>query len=261
MKSNTNSITFLGTGSSQGVPMIGCNCEVCRSTDYRDKRLRSSVMIKIGDKATIIIDSGMDFRWQMLRENIKKIDGIVFTHSHKDHIGGLDDVRAFNYFQKKDVDIYGEERVNKILLKDYDYAFSDHHYPGIPEIAMHTISTETFTISGVKIEPIRVYHARLPILGFKIENICYITDANRIEDSEIEKIKGVEILVLNALRLQSHISHFSLNEALEMVEKIAPKRTYLTHCSHQLGRYEQIAPQLPENVFLAYDGLKVFGKL
>lgn len=252
-----NSITILGSGSSQGVPMIGCRCEVCSSTDPRDKRLRSSALIEIGDRAKIVIDSSMDFRYQMLRENISAIDAILFTHGHKDHTGGLDDVRAFNYFLKKGVDIYAEERVKNVLMKDYDYAFNHKRYPGVPEIAMHTITTDEFTINGVTIVPIRGWHYKLPILGFRIENICYLTDLNRLDDDQIEKIKGIEVLVVNALRHEPHISHFSLSEALSLIEKIEPKRAFLTHISHQLGRYCDIEPALPQNVHLAYDRLKI----
>ncbi|MEG1648864.1 MAG: MBL fold metallo-hydrolase [Rikenellaceae bacterium] len=251
-----SSITFLGTGTSQGVPMIGCDCEVCSSNDAHDNRLRSSVLIQ--EKGVdFLIDASVDFRYQMLREGVKNIDAILFTHGHKDHTGGLDDVRAFNYILKKGMDVYAEKNVVDILKKDYDYAFGKDPYPGVPEIKMHTITDKKFDVCGVEVTPIRGLHYKLPVLGFRIGNICYITDMNHIEDSEIEKFVGVDILVINSLRRTEHISHFTLSEALNVICKAAPKRAYLTHISHQLGLYADVKEELPENVFLAYDRLKI----
>lgn len=247
---------FLGTGTSQGVPMIGCSCGVCSSKDKRDKRLRSSALVETGD-TVLVIDTGPDFRYQMLREGIKTIDAVLFTHNHKDHIGGLDDVRAFNYFQNKPLDVFAETYVQETLRKDFDYAFTEHKYPGAPEINLHTITTEPFRVGSADIIPIRGYHHKLPVLGFRIGCVCYITDMNRIDEAEIEKIKGVEILVINALRHESHISHFTVNEALAIIRKIQPGKAYLTHASHQIGLYKDIEKDFPENVFLAYDQLIV----
>lgn len=251
-----SSVTFLGTGTSQGVPMIGCDCEVCSSRDARDNRLRSSVLI-CEKGVDFLIDASIDFRYQMLRERVKNIDAILFTHGHKDHTGGLDDVRAFNYFPKKGMDVYAEKNVVEVLKKDYDYAFRENPYPGVPDIKMHTISDQPFEVDGVEVVPIRGMHYKLPVLGFRIGNICYITDMNHIEDSEIEKFRGVDVLVINALRKEEHISHFNLAGALDVVRRAVPGRAYLTHVSHQLGLYEQVSKELPDNVYLAYDRLKI----
>lgn len=252
-------LTFLGTGTSQGVPMIGCECEVCRSTDSRDHRLRTSSMVEVGPRR-LIIDAGPDFRQQMLRERVARIDGVLITHAHKDHTGGLDDVRAFNYWQHRAVDVYCEDRVQQVLRKDFDYAFASENlkYPGVPQIELHTIEAgEMFSVAGVDVMPIRLMHWRLPIVGFVIGDLCYITDCNAIDDSVIEQIRGCRVLVINALRMQPHISHFSLEQALAVVARVAPQRAYLTHCSHQLGFYSETSKLLPPNVELAYDGLRV----
>ncbi len=245
-------ITFLGTGTSQGVPVIACKCEVCCSTDKKDKRLRSSVLIEI-ENNIFAIDAGPDFRQQMLRENVQKLDAIILTHEHKDHIGGLDDVRAFNFAMEKPSDIYAEKRVHEAIKREYAYVFAEFQYPGIPKMNLHEIDETPFSINNIKIEPLRVYHHKLPILGFKIGNFAYITDTNSIPDQE--KLYNLDILVINALRKEKHISHFNLQEALDLIDEIKPQKAYITHISHLMGKYEITEKELPANVFLAYDGL------
>jgi len=247
-------ITFLGTGTSQGIPVIACDCEVCLSNNQKDKRLRTSAMIEI-DGLTIVIDSGPDFRQQMLRENVKKLDAILFTHAHKDHTAGLDDIRAFNYVQQKPIDLYAETRVHDSLKMEFAYIFAEDHYPGIPEIKSYTIDEKPFYIENVLIEPIRVLHYKLAILGFKINDFVYITDANYIDNEVIEIIKNCNTFVINGLRHQKHISHFSLSEAIEIIKKVKPKQAFITHISHQLGLHQSVEASLPSSVHLAYDGL------
>jgi phosphoribosyl 1,2-cyclic phosphate phosphodiesterase len=249
-------ITFLGTGTSQGIPIIGCMCNVCQSKDLKDNRLRSSILVEADDQS-IVIDTGPDFRQQMLRVDIKRLDAVVFTHSHKDHINGFDDIRAFNYIQKGPIDVYLEEDVMTAIKRDYFYMFEEFKYPGIPEAEFHIIQNKAFKIGDLEMEPIRVYHYKMPVLGFRIKNFTYITDANKISEEEIEKMRGTDVLVLNALRHEKHISHFSLEEALEMVKRINPKKAYLTHISHQLGNHQQVNEGLPPNVELAWDGLEL----
>lgn len=250
-------ITFLGTGTSQGVPLIGCTCEVCKSDDSKDKRLRSSVLISINGK-NIMIDAGPDFRQQMLREKITQLDAILLTHEHKDHIGGLDDVRAFNYIQKKPMDIYAEKRVNDILqAHDFAYVVERKNYPGIPKMDFHSVTEKPFNIYGITVTPIRGLHMSLSVLGFRINKFAYITDMNYISPEEREKLRGLDVFVINALRKKKHVSHFNLDEALEVIEDIQPSKAYLTHISHKLGFYETLKNELPENVYPAYDGLKV----
>lgn len=250
-------LTFLGTGTSQGVPVISCGCWVCTSDDSRDKRLRASVLVEHGD-TRLVIDAGPDFRQQMLYHNVKAIDGIILTHEHKDHIGGIDDVRAFNYTSGQAVDIYATERVQQTIKKDFDYAFGEHRYPGVPDINLRTIDGDTpFTIKGTEITSVKGMHYEMPVLGFKIGGIAYLTDFNKIDETEIEKIKGVDVLIINALRREHHISHFTLSEALHIRYLIQPKQTYFTHISHQMGRYAQIEKELPESTYFAYDGLTV----
>lgn len=249
-------VTFLGTGTSQGVPVIACSCEVCTSADPRDNRLRSAIMIESDDK-TIVIDSGPDFRYQMLRENVKKLDAIVFTHEHKDHIAGMDDIRAFNYFQNAPVDIYATERVQIALRREFAYVFAEFKYPGIPQVNIHTIDHNPFNIGNIRFIPVEVMHYKLPVLGFRINDFTYITDAKTVAQSEVEKIKGTKTLVINALQTESHISHFTLDEALLFAQEVGAEKTYLTHISHRLGRYEDISAQLPAGIELAYDGLKL----
>ena len=249
-------ITFLGTGTSQGVPVITCECKVCKSKDAKDKRLRSSVMIHTDDNV-FVIDAGPDFRQQMLREDVKKLDAILITHGHKDHVGGLDDVRAFNYFQKKVIDVYAQKNVQEILRSDFFYAFEDDKYPGVPEIELHTIDENPFKINNDVIIPIEAVHYKLPIVGFRIKDFTYITDANYISEKELEKIKGSKIIVINALRRKKHISHFTLDEAVNILEQLQPEQAYLTHISHQLGLYDEVNKELPSFIKLAYDGLKI----
>ena len=247
-------VTFLGTGTSTGIPMIGCTCEVCTSADPRDNRLRSSIAISNGNTA-IVIDSGPDFRQQMLRAKVNKLDAIVYTHPHKDHVAGMDDVRAYNYFQQKAMDIYANEMTQEVLVREFPYVFSESKYPGVPDVRLNTIDTEPFRIGDMDILPVEVWHLKMPVLGFRIGGFTYITDANRIEASEMEKIKGSEVLVINALRREKHISHFTLDEAISLSQKLEIKTTYFTHISHQLGLHAEVEADLPENMFLAYDGL------
>jgi len=249
-------VTFLGTGTSQGVPLIGCDCEVCRSTDEKDKRLRTSIMIEDGG-LVFVIDTGPDFRQQMLRENVKRLDAVIFTHEHRDHIAGLDDIRAFNFTMNRAIDVYADDGVEAALRKMMWYVFSGDKYPGIPEVKMHTINGEPFTIGQTTFIPIQVFHHKLPVWGFRINDFTYITDANRIPDEEKKKITGSDVLVLNALRKEKHISHFALDEALEVIKELKPKTAYLTHISHQLGKHADVEKELPPHVHLAYDGLKL----
>jgi phosphoribosyl 1,2-cyclic phosphate phosphodiesterase len=249
-------ITFLGTGTSQGVPVIACECKTCLSGDQHDKRLRTSLLLETND-TTLVFDAGPDFRQQMLRENIKKLDSILLTHEHKDHISGMDDVRAFNYKSQDAIDIYSEERVQKAIQKEYSYVFSDIQYPGIPKMRLNLITERHFEINEIKIIPIRVFHYRLPVLGFRIGNFAYITDANYIPEESKEKLFGVKYLVINALRKEKHISHFSLREAIDFVREISPKKAFITHISHQMGYHEEVSKELPPEIMLAYDGLSV----
>lgn len=248
-------VTLLGTGTSQGVPVIGCTCEVCRSVDYRDQRLRVSVHLQVDGKS-IIIDSGPDFRQQVLRERIRTLDALVFTHEHKDHTAGLDDIRAFNFLQHKDMPVYGEERVLEQLKREFAYIFSDYKYPGIPQVALHPINEQPFEVEGVPFTPIRVMHYKLPVLGFRIGDFTYITDANYISEEEKEKVRGSKVIVLNALRHEHHISHFSLQEAVNLLEELQPEQAYLTHISHLMGLHREVELQLPDFIRLAYDGLQ-----
>ena len=248
--------TFLGTGTSQGVPMIGCTCLVCTSKNPRDKRLRSSIMVE-DDSSRIVIDSGPDFRQQMLRENVHSLDGVLFTHEHKDHVAGLDDVRAFNYLQKKSMDIFATLRVQEALRREFHYIFSGDTYPGIPRITLHTIDHKLFFASVFKVQPIPVTHLNLSVLGFRIGDFSYITDANFISEDSKRLLKDSKILVLNVLRREKHASHFNLEEAIELVEELNPQKAYFTHISHQLGLHNEVDDELPSNIRCAYDGLKI----
>lgn len=249
-------ITFLGTGTSQGVPVIGCSCEVCTSSDPRNNRLRSSVLLTKGD-FQCIIDTGPDFRYQMLREKVQRLDAILLTHAHKDHIAGLDDVRAFNRMQAKAMDIYGDSRVHEALKREFYYAFQPSPYPGIPQLQLHLLDGSPFALGPLAIQPLEVMHHLLPVYGFRVGNFAYITDAKTVAAPEKAKLKNLDILVVNALQIKPHISHFTLEEAIAFAEEIGAKETYFTHISHFLGLHHDIDAKLPPHIHLAYDGLKL----
>ncbi len=251
-----NKIEFLGTGTSQGVPIIGCGCRVCRSEDFHDKRLRTSAYIEY-EGLRLVIDAGPDFRQQILRSGITSLDAVLLTHMHKDHTGGLDDVRAFNYFSGKGFPVYAETRVQESLKREYAYAFGEHRYPGVPDFILNTIDENPFTINGVTIIPVRAMHYKLPVLGFRFGRLGYLTDANSIPDESIARLKGVDIFVINCIRREKHISHFSLDEALEVCRKVGARHSFLTHLSHQLDCHASLAEELPESVEPAYDGLSL----
>jgi phosphoribosyl 1,2-cyclic phosphate phosphodiesterase len=249
-------ITFLGTGTSQGIPLIACSCNVCQSHDKRDKRLRSSVLISANDH-NFVIDSGPDFRQQMLRENVRKLDAVIFTHEHKDHINGLDDLRAFNFIHDRHIDVYGNQNVHDAIKREFAYIFQNPDYPGIPKINLHLVENNSFVINEFRFHPIEVMHYKLPVFAYRILDFTYITDANFISEKEKEKIKGSKIIVLNALRRNKHISHFTFDEAIELLNELKPEKAYLTHISHQLGKHEEVEKELPDYIRLAYDGLKI----
>lgn len=250
-------ITLLGTGTSQGVPVVACNCEVCTSDNPKDKRLRCSVLIEMQGKV-LVIDSGPDFRYQMLREKVKQLDGIVFTHEHKDHVAGMDDIRAFNYINKKAIDIYATLNVQQTLKREFQYVFDGTKYPGIPEVNLITITNQPFKAAGIDFIPFEVLHHKLPVLGFRIGDFVYLTDANYVSKEERNKIRGAKVLIINALRREEHISHFTLAQALEIIDDLKPEMAYLTHISHQLGLHNEVEKELPAHVRLAYDGQQFF---
>ncbi|MBE6237691.1 MAG: MBL fold metallo-hydrolase [Bacteroidales bacterium] len=249
-------LTFLGTGTSQGIPMIGCGCEVCSSTDPQDKRLRSSVFVEY-EGLKILVDAGPDFRYQMLREGITNVDAILLTHNHKDHTGGLDDIRAFNYLEKKATQIYCEKYVEESLRMEYSYAFAENKYPGAPEWEVHIIDEQPFSIKGVTIVPIRGMHFRLPVLGYRFGDIAYCTDMNHIPEEEFSKLEGLEHFIINCVRRGRHISHFSLEGAIEVARRVGARNTWLTHMSHQLPKHRLLSEELPDGIRPAYDGLVI----
>lgn len=250
-------LTFLGSGTSQGVPVIACDCDVCASANQFDKRTRSSVMFRVGGK-NLVVDTGPDFRQQMLREEVKQLDGLLFTHDHKDHVAGMDDVRAFNFTQKKPMPIWCNAQVESSLKREYPYVFeTENRYPGVPSVNLNLIDGESFLADGIDVTPIKAWHGKSQVLGFRIGDVTYITDANRIDAEEKEKIRGSRILVLNALRKTAHHSHFTLDEAIELSRELGTPETYFTHISHLMGRHEDVQAELPDGMFLAYDGLKV----
>ncbi|WP_420387508.1 MBL fold metallo-hydrolase [Roseivirga sp.] len=249
-------ITVLGSGTSQGVPVIGCNCSVCTSLDFRDKRLRASIHVETKGKS-IIVDSGPDFRQQVLRERIKQLDALLFTHEHKDHTAGMDDIRSFNFMQQKDMPLYADPRVLNQLKQEFSYVFSEKKYPGVPQVEVHLLDGEPFDFEGVKITPIEVLHYKLPVYGFRFGDFTYITDAKEIGEESLEKIKGSKVVILNALQRTEHLSHLTLDEALKMAEKIGAEKTYLTHLSHRMGKHQEVEALLPDNVSIAFDGLKI----
>ena len=249
-------IEFLGTGTSSGVPMIGCDCAVCTSTDKKDKRLRSSILVQ-SEQTSLVVDTTPDFRYQMLRINNRRLNAVLYTHPHKDHLAGLDDIRAYNYFAKKPMDIYANTLTEEALRRDYYYAFSDTRYPGVPELNLITIDSNAFLIGDIPVIPIEVLHHKMPVLGFRFGDFTYITDANKIEEREKEKIKGSKVLVLNALRKEAHLSHFTLQEAVNLAVELEVPEIYFTHISHQLGMHAPINAEIPSHMQLAYDGLKL----
>ena len=246
-------LTFLGTGTSQGVPVIACECEVCRSLDYKDKRLRTSVLIS-SESTQVVIDTGPDFRQQMLRERVEYLDAVIYTHEHKDHTAGLDDVRSFNFKQNADMPVYGRKQVLEQIQIEFAYAFQKKKYPGVPKIKCIEIENKPFTINDIEFTPVEVMHHKLPVFGFKVKEMAYITDANFITEAEKDKLKGLKVLVINALQFESHISHFTVDEALELIEELKPQQAYLIHISHKFGLHAKVEPNLPENVAIAYDG-------
>lgn len=249
-------VTFLGTGTSQGVPVIGCECKVCKSLDFRDKRFRSSIHLE-ANGVSIVVDTGPDFRMQMLQAGIKKLDAVIYTHEHKDHTAGLDDIRPYNFSQQMDIPIFGRRQVLDQIQREFSYIFSAQKYPGVPQVAAIEINENPFRIDGLSVIPIPVLHYKLPVLGFRFGDFSYVTDANFIPDKSLKLLEGTEILVLNALQKESHISHFTLDEAVEMALRIGAKQTYFTHISHRLGLHEQVDHELPEGIALGYDGLEL----
>jgi phosphoribosyl 1,2-cyclic phosphate phosphodiesterase len=234
--------------------MIGCPCPVCHSADKKDKRLRSSILVE-SSTTRIVVDTTPDFRYQMLRANVTRLDAVLFTHPHKDHIAGLDDIRAFNFFSGKPMPVFANEMTQEVIIREFPYAFTDFRYPGVPEIQLNTIATDPFMIGDIRVEPVQVWHLKMPVLGFRFGDFTYITDANRIDELEKSKIRGSQIIVLNALRRESHISHFNIEEAIAMTRNLEVPVAYFTHISHQLGKHSDVEPELPEGMHLAYDGL------
>ncbi len=236
--------------------MIGCECPVCTSGNSKDKRLRCSILVESAN-TRLVVDTGPDFRYQMLRADVKKLDAIIFTHPHKDHVAGLDDVRAYNYFMNKPMEVYANEMTQEVIIREFPYAFTDTKYPGLPEINLNTIDTDPFIVGDIPVTPILVWHLKMPVFGFRFGKFTYITDANRIDETEKEKVKGSDILILNALRKEKHVSHFTLDESISLANELQIPKTYLTHISHQLGRHNDVEAELPAGVALAYDNLQI----
>ena len=253
---NRLKVTFLGTGTSIGVPVITCDCPVCQSSDPHDKRMRTSVMLEVNG-FTFVIDCGPDFRIQMLRENVNNLDAVIFTHEHRDHIAGLDDIRAFNYVLNKKIDIYGTRQVMEAIQTEFPYIFSESRYFGAPQLTIHPIDEKPFTVRNIEFIPIKVLHEKLPVTGFRVGDFTYITDASFISEKELEKIKGSKVIVLNALRNSRHVSHFSVGEAVDILTKLNPEAAYLTHLSHFVGLHDEVNSKLPDFIRLAYDGLSL----
>jgi len=247
-------INFLGTGTSQGVPVIGCQCEVCNSKDVKDKRLRTSVMLDVGN-TRFTIDAGPDFRYQMLREGVRDLDGILITHCHKDHIAGLDDVRAFNFLLKKSMKVFATARDQRAIQQEFSYAFGENLYPGVPRFNLETIDDDPFFISDVKIIPLKALHQKMEVTGFRVGDFAYITDTNYIPGETLAAISDCKVVVLNAVRRKPHPSHYSLDEAIKVLEFMRPQKAYITHISHLMGTHEEISKELPDFISLAYDGL------
>ena len=250
------SITFLGTGTSSGVPMIGCDCPVCTSEDKKDKRLRASILVESAH-TRLVVDAGPDFRYQMLRAGVKRLDAIIFTHPHKDHVAGLDDVRAYNFFTRQPIQVFANEMTQEVLIREFPYAFTDTKYPGVPEINLNTIAVEPFVVGDIPVVPIMVWHLKMPVLGFRFGRFTYITDANKIDELEKQKIDGTDVLVLNALRKEKHISHFTLREGVDLAIELKAATTYFTHLSHQMGKHKDVNMELPAGIELAYDNLRL----
>ena len=250
-------ITFLGTGTSQGVPVIACHCQTCQSVDVRDKRLRSSLLVEVG-ATVMVIDTGPDFRQQMLREGVARLDAVLLTHGHKDHVAGLDDVRAFNYLQQCPMDVFAAADVQAIVKTEFGYAFSEERYPGVPQIAQHVITDTEFFVQEVAILPIEAFHYHLKVFGYRIGEMAYLTDVSQIDALEKEKLRNLDVLIVNALRIKNHYSHYNLQQALNLIEEMQPRKAFLTHISHIMGKCEDAEKLLPENVKFAYDGLKLF---
>ncbi len=249
-------ITVLGTGTSQGVPVIACNCKVCSSKDSRDKRLRCAILVEEAG-TTLLVDAGPDFRQQMLQHRVSNLDAVLLTHEHADHIFGLDDIRSYNWVRKAPMDIYCEKRVAENLKTIFNYAFAENRYPGTPQMELLPIDEKPFLVKGIEVTPIRMYHHKLPVHGFRFGKFAYLTDFNRIEPEELNKLKGVEVLIICALRRNSHISHLNLSEALNLSSQISPRQTYLTHMSHEMGLHADLLGELPNGVEPAFDGLVI----
>jgi len=249
-----HTIEFLGTGTSSGVPMIACQCTVCSSKNKKDNRLRSSILIK-SEKTVVVVDTTPDFRYQMLRSNVNHLDAILFTHSHKDHIAGLDDIKAYNFISQRPMSLFANTETCDALRRDFYYAFADKKYPGIPQLDLNLVDHEPFSVMDIDVMPIKVKHLNMDVHGYRFGDFTYITDANHIDDSEKEKIKGTQVLVVNALRKEKHLSHFTLQEAIDLATELKIPTTYFTHLSHQMGLHDDVSASLPKGMFLAYDGL------